>query len=122
MSMKERRENKKTPMKHQSNHANESSMKEGEKMKIRKHLWITVLALGLTVLLLVACGAKETPAPAPTEAPAATEPPAATETPAATDIGNGNKDFKYHSCKLKQATQAAFGGLSEVPGTWSESF
>ncbi len=44
------------------------------------------------------------------------------ENPAATDIGNGNKDFKYDSCKLKHATQAAFGGLSEMPGTWSESF
>jgi hypothetical protein len=44
------------------------------------------------------------------------------ETVAATDIGNGNKVFKYHSCKLKQATQAAFGGLSEVPGTWTETF
>jgi hypothetical protein len=37
-----------------------------------------------------------------------------------TDIGNGNKVFKYHSCYLKQATQAAFGGLAAVPGTWSE--
>ncbi|MGW8282091.1 MAG: pilus assembly PilX family protein [Gemmatimonadota bacterium] len=44
------------------------------------------------------------------------------ETPSATDIGNGNKEFKYDSCKLKQATQAAFGGLSEMPGTWSETF
>lgn len=44
------------------------------------------------------------------------------ETPSATDIGNGNKVFKYHSCKLKQATSAAFGGLSEMPGTWSETF
>ncbi len=44
------------------------------------------------------------------------------ETPASTDIGNGNKVFKYHSCKLKQATNAAFGGLSEVPGTWTEVF
>lgn len=38
-----------------------------------------------------------------------------------TDIGNGNKVFKYHSCNLKQASQAAFGGLSPVPGTWSET-
>ncbi len=44
------------------------------------------------------------------------------ETPASTDIGNGNKVFKYHSCKLKQATNAAFGGLAEVPGTWTEVF
>jgi hypothetical protein len=44
------------------------------------------------------------------------------ENPPSTDIGNGTKEFKYHSCKLKQATQAAFGGLSEVPGTWSERF
>ena len=53
-------------------------------MKARKHQWITVLALGLTIALLVACGAKETPAPAPTEAPAATKAPAA-EAPAATE-------------------------------------
>jgi hypothetical protein len=41
-------------------------------MKARKHPWITVLALGLTIVLLVACGAKETPtsAPPPTKAPA----------------------------------------------------
>jgi hypothetical protein len=44
------------------------------------------------------------------------------ENPASTDIGNGNKVFKYHSCKLKRATNAAFGGLSPVPGTWSEVF
>lgn len=37
-----------------------------------------------------------------------------------TDIGNGNKVFKYNSCYLKQATEAAFGGLAAVPGTWSE--
>ena len=53
-------------------------------MKIRRRQWLTVLALGLTIVLLVACGAKETPAPAPTEAPAATEAPA-TEAPAATE-------------------------------------
>jgi hypothetical protein len=55
------------------------------KMKIGKRQWITVLALGLTIVLLVACGAKETPAPAPTEAPAATKPSAATEAPPATE-------------------------------------
>jgi hypothetical protein len=55
------------------------------KMKIGKRQWITFLALGLTIVLLVACGAKETPAPAPTEAPAATKPSAATEAPAATE-------------------------------------
>jgi hypothetical protein len=44
------------------------------------------------------------------------------ENPASTDIGNGNKVFKYHSCKLKQATDAAFAGLAPVPGTWSEVF
>jgi len=54
-------------------------------MRIGKRQWITVLALGLTIVLLVACGAKETPAPAPTEAPAATKPSAATEAPAATE-------------------------------------
>ena len=54
-------------------------------MKLRKRQWITVLALGLMIALLVACGAKETPAPAPTEAPAATKAPAVTEAPAATE-------------------------------------
>jgi hypothetical protein len=44
------------------------------------------------------------------------------ETVPSTDIGNGNKVFNYHSCFLKQASQAAFGGLSPVPGTWSEVF
>jgi hypothetical protein len=44
------------------------------------------------------------------------------ETVPSTDIGNGNKVFKYHSCNLKQASQAAFGGLSPLPGTWSETF
>lgn len=36
------------------------------------------------------------------------------------DIGNGNKEFKYHSCNLIKATRAAFGGLAEKPGTWAE--
>lgn len=40
----------------------------------------------------------------------------------ATDIGNGNKVFKYDSCKLKMATKSAFSGISEMPGTWSETF
>jgi hypothetical protein len=86
---KERRENQKASMKHQGNYVNESSMKEGEKMETRKRQCITVLALGFIIVLLVACGAKETPAPAPTEAPAAaatpTTAPAATEPPAATE-------------------------------------
>jgi hypothetical protein len=54
-------------------------------MKAGKRQWITALALGLTIVLLVACGPKETPAPAPTKAPAATEAPAATKAPAATE-------------------------------------
>jgi outer membrane lipoprotein-sorting protein len=63
-------------------------------MKVRKRQWITVLALGLTIVFLVACGAKETPpsAPPPTKALAATEEaaapttaPAATEAPTATE-------------------------------------
>jgi hypothetical protein len=54
-------------------------------MKTGKRQCITILALGLTLVLLVACGAKETPtsAPPPTEAPAETEAPAATEEAAA---------------------------------------
>ncbi|MDT8436582.1 MAG: pilus assembly PilX N-terminal domain-containing protein [Gemmatimonadota bacterium] len=43
------------------------------------------------------------------------------ESIASTDIGNGNKEFKYHSCNLLQASTAAFGGLAEIPGTWSEA-
>jgi hypothetical protein len=54
-------------------------------MKIRNRQWISVVALGLMIALLVACGAKETPAPEPTKAPAATKPPAATKAPAATE-------------------------------------
>ena len=60
-------------------------------MKIRKRQWITVLALGLTIVLLVACGAKETPS-APPEVPAATEPPAATEAPAATEVPTATEE------------------------------
>jgi hypothetical protein len=36
------------------------------------------------------------------------------------DLGNGNKEFHYDSCKMKMAMKQAFGGLSEVPGSWSE--
>lgn len=42
------------------------------------------------------------------------------ETVASSDVGNGNKVFKYHSCNVKKAATRAFGGFSEVPGTWSE--
>jgi len=42
------------------------------------------------------------------------------ETTAASDLGNGNKKFLYNSCKLTYASKAAFGGLSEVPGSWFE--
>lgn len=42
------------------------------------------------------------------------------ESVASSDIGNGNKEFKYNSCKLKKAATRAFGGFAEVPGTWSE--
>jgi hypothetical protein len=37
------------------------------------------------------------------------------------DIGNGNKSFTYNSCNLLKAMRDGFGGLSEVPGAWSES-
>ncbi len=36
------------------------------------------------------------------------------------DLGNGNKVFEYDSCKMKLAMKNAFGGLSEVPGSWAE--
>jgi hypothetical protein len=59
-------------------------------MKIGKSQWGAVMALGLTIVLLVACGAKETPtsAPPPTEAstptPVASQPETApTPAPAA---------------------------------------
>jgi len=42
------------------------------------------------------------------------------ETTPAADLGNGNKKFLYHSCYLTYASKAAFGGLSEVPGSWFE--
>lgn len=42
------------------------------------------------------------------------------ETTPASDLGNGNKEFYYDSCKMKMAMKAAFGGLSEVPGSWAE--
>jgi hypothetical protein len=44
------------------------------------------------------------------------------ETVADSDIGNGNKVFQYHSCYVTMARQAAFGGLSEVPGSWTEDW
>jgi hypothetical protein len=42
------------------------------------------------------------------------------ESTPSSDLGNGNKAFKYHSCYLTMASRAAFGGLSEVPGSWFE--
>jgi hypothetical protein len=35
------------------------------------------------------------------------------------DLGNGNKKFLYESCNITMASKA-FGGLSEVPGSWFE--
>ena len=43
------------------------------------------------------------------------------ETPPDSDLANGTKDFLYHSCHVLWASQAAFGGLFEFPGTWTES-
>jgi hypothetical protein len=42
------------------------------------------------------------------------------ETTPSSDLGNGNKEFYYDSCKLTYASKAAFGGLAEVPGSWFE--
>jgi len=42
------------------------------------------------------------------------------ETTPSSDLGNGNKHFVYNSCYLSMASQAALGGLSEVPGSWFE--
>jgi hypothetical protein len=42
------------------------------------------------------------------------------ESTPSSDLGNGNKHFRYNSCYLALASQAAFGGLSEVPGSWFE--
>jgi hypothetical protein len=36
-------------------------------------------------------------------------------------LANGNKKFRYNSCNVVFAKQAAFGGLIEIPGTWTES-
>jgi hypothetical protein len=43
------------------------------------------------------------------------------QSPPDSDLGNGTKNFRFHSCNVLQASQAAFGGLFEIPGTWSES-
>jgi len=42
------------------------------------------------------------------------------ESTPSSDLGNGNKEFYYHSCYLTMASKAAFGGLAEVPGSWFE--
>ncbi len=42
-------------------------------------------------------------------------------TPPDSDLGNGTKEFRYDSCNVQEAMQSAFGGLHEVPGTWTES-
>ncbi len=36
-------------------------------------------------------------------------------------VANGNKKFRYDSCKVVFAKEASFGGLVEIPGTWRES-
>ncbi len=36
-------------------------------------------------------------------------------------LANGNKKFRYNSCYVLFAKEAAFGGLIEIPGTWTES-
>jgi hypothetical protein len=41
------------------------------------------------------------------------------ETVPFSDIGNGNKVFKYNSCSIIYAA-TAFGGLSQLPGSWVE--
>ncbi len=41
--------------------------------------------------------------------------------PGDNDLGNGTKAFSYHSCNVLWASQAAFGGLFEFPGSWTES-
>ncbi len=43
------------------------------------------------------------------------------QVPPDSDLGNGIKKFRYHSCNVLSASEAAFGGLHEVPGTWTES-
>lgn len=35
-------------------------------------------------------------------------------------IGNGNKEFSYHSCNVRYAAQQFIGGLVYMPGSWSE--
>lgn len=36
-------------------------------------------------------------------------------------VGNGNKEFSYHSCWVRLAAQQFVGGLVQVPGTWAEA-
>ncbi len=36
-------------------------------------------------------------------------------------IANGTKKFRYNSCNVVFAKEAAFGALIEIPGTWTES-
>jgi len=43
------------------------------------------------------------------------------QSPPDSDLGNGTKNFRFNSCNIMQASEAAFGGLFEIPGTWSES-
>ncbi len=37
------------------------------------------------------------------------------------NLANGMKKFRYNSCNVLSAKEAAFGGLIEIPGTWTES-
>jgi hypothetical protein len=39
---------------------------------------------------------------------------------AETHIAHGTKTFQYNSCNVLRASEQGFGGLHEVPGTWSE--
>ena len=52
-------------------------------MNIRKRHWVTVLAFGLLIMLLLACGQKEAPASAPVETATTKEAAAPTTAPAA---------------------------------------
>jgi hypothetical protein len=74
-------------------------------LKIRKRQWIIVLALGLTVVLLIACGAKETPTSAlpPTKAP--TTAPAAEATPTPASAIEATPAAPQPTAKATQATE-----------------
>ena len=44
-----------------------------------------------------------------------------TKTVLDSNVGNGNRKVLYESCYVLKAATSAFGGLSHVPGSWTEA-